>query len=68
MNSKRLAEARTSGKRGNCAQKARVLIEGSYFTYAEISARTGRPDKQCQSRYGHMKRKGEWPITWEMLK
>ena len=68
MKIKQLSEARISGKRGNRAQKARVLVEGSYVTYAAMSEKTGRTETQCRHRYAHMKRKGEWPITWEMMK
>lgn len=67
MKAQQLAEAKKAGKNGNRAQLARVLVEGGYVTYADMSKRTGRTVTQCKHRYAHLKRKGEWPITWEQL-
>lgn len=67
MNPKQHADAKRVGSNGNRAQKAQVLVEGAYVTYADIAKRTGRPEKQCKSRYGHVKRTGKWPVTWESL-
>jgi hypothetical protein len=67
LKAQQLAEAKKSGKNGNRAQLARLLVEGNYFTYAEMSKRTGRSITQCKYRYASLKRKGEWPIKWEQL-
>jgi hypothetical protein len=61
------AELLRSGMRGNATQKPKVLVDGAYFTYDEIAARTGLGREQARSRYGHHERAGRWPITWGML-
>lgn len=61
------AELLRSGRRGNATQKQKVLVDGAYFTYDEIAAKTGLDREQARSRYGHHKRAGKWLITWEML-
>lgn len=68
MKPKAHADAVRAAKNGNRAQIARVLVEGAYVTYAAMAERTGREIVQCKHRYAHLKRKGTWPITWEMLK
>lgn len=67
MTSKPITKAAKSASNGNRVQRAQVLVEGAYFTYDEMAAKTGRTKVQCQHRYAHLKRKGTWPITWEML-
>lgn len=67
MKAKEHADVVRAARNGNRAQVARVLVEGNYFTYAAMSERTGRTVIQCKHRYQHLKRKGEWPITWEQL-
>ena len=67
MNPKQHADAVRAAKNGNRVQAAQVLVEEKYFTYDQMAKRTGRTKTQCQHRYAHLKRKGTWPITWEML-
>lgn len=68
MEPKVYEDVKAAGKKGNKAQMARVLVEGKYFTYAQISEATGVPHEKVKGRYGHMKRRGVWPITMELLK
>ena len=67
MNPKEHAEAVKAARNGSRALMARLLVEGSYFTYAQMAERTGKTIQVCKSRYSHLKQSGKWPITWEML-
>lgn len=60
-------EMLAAGRRGNMQQKPKVLVEGQCVTYDDIAGKTGLDREQARSRYGHHKRAGKWPITWEML-
>jgi hypothetical protein len=67
MTPKQLAEANRAAKNGNRVQRVKVLVEGAYVTWSEVSKRTGRNESQCRHRYAHLKRSGKWPVTWESL-
>lgn len=61
-------EFQKSGRRGNATQRAKVLVDGKYVDYDQMAAELGVDREKARSRYGHLKRAGRWPITWELLR
>lgn len=61
------AERLISGRRGNAKQRELVLVGGQYVTYDDMASRLGLNREQARSRYSGFKRRGIWPVTWEIL-
>jgi hypothetical protein len=62
------SEFQRAGRKGNATQRAKVLVDGNYVDYDQIAEALGVDREKARSRYGHLKRAGRWPITWELLR
>lgn len=57
-----------AGRRGNATQRATVLVDGKYVDYDQMAEALGVDREKARSRYSHLKRRGVWPITWDLLR